>query len=88
MLIFMHLVDISNNFRMILNFIEIIYMMIIFNPTVNFIIRMFDEKLSKISYIIKFDNLVSFDLDPYTIKILVNSYIQIQLCSSQLARTS
>lgn len=34
--VFMYLVNMSNDFRFILNFIDIIYMIILFNPTVYF----------------------------------------------------
>lgn len=46
---FMHLVDILNDFLLMLNFIKMIYMIIVFNPMVNFVIRICDEIFSEVS---------------------------------------
>jgi hypothetical protein len=46
----LYFINVSNDFRLMLYFIDIIYAKVSFNSTVNFVIRLSGKKLSKVLY--------------------------------------
>lgn len=46
----MHLINILNDFRLILNFIDTMNIIILFNATIDFVIKVYNKKLLKILF--------------------------------------
>jgi hypothetical protein len=73
-LILKYLIDISNDFRLMSYFIEVIYVIIYFNPTVNFVKRLSDKKLSKNLIFSSLTHLCHY-ISPSLISFLVQSFL-------------